>query len=447
MPEERSGQTKASAMSYGEALKQQIQEIREGKTRDREESERYHAKLEEEMRAYEPWGRGGAGAPIRDKGGNLISDLKKMHKTNENAYINSGGGARTEGAEPSPQAAVPQDNDVAHNQPQRQTAGVTPREGAPHFARNKVFPDEPRPHRLLEQKDYLHCLELQMEEKKRKQEEEREEARKEEERMEHRMQEEQALMKREFQQEQEKKRSQRLEQTRSNGELMQQAEERRRQAERRNEEEEERERKKEKEAPGRRTMERQEGAERRLPSPLIPTLQRRLGTPNSARPPPRTSQTSSGSQSDGPSPAPYSPPVPARKNQLRARGRTASPEDRQEVIRELSALRRHLSAERRRVERLARRRETPTTPRRPPRSRLPVQFVLVYSDPVSPAVNSNRNRSQADAPGIAFVLICVKASGALSSSMFKRTPHRDKDILFISSLVCGRRSHRGLVSI
>ena len=51
----------------------QIQEIREGKTRDREERERYHAKIEEEMRAYEPWGRGGGGAPIRDEGGNLIS--------------------------------------------------------------------------------------------------------------------------------------------------------------------------------------------------------------------------------------------------------------------------------------------------------------------------------------------------------------------------------------
>lgn len=51
----------------------QIEESKERKRREREEKERYEAKLEAEMKAYEPWGRGGAGAPLRDDRGNLIS--------------------------------------------------------------------------------------------------------------------------------------------------------------------------------------------------------------------------------------------------------------------------------------------------------------------------------------------------------------------------------------
>ena len=54
-------------------LPAQIQEREERKRRDREEKDRYDTKLEAEMKAYEPWGRGGAGAPLRDTTGNLIS--------------------------------------------------------------------------------------------------------------------------------------------------------------------------------------------------------------------------------------------------------------------------------------------------------------------------------------------------------------------------------------
>lgn len=51
----------------------QIEERQERRRREKEEKERYDAKLEAEMKAYEPWGRGGAGAPLRDDRGNLIS--------------------------------------------------------------------------------------------------------------------------------------------------------------------------------------------------------------------------------------------------------------------------------------------------------------------------------------------------------------------------------------
>ncbi|KAK0134594.1 Centrosome and spindle pole-associated protein 1 [Merluccius polli] len=317
------------------------------------------------MKAYEPWGRGGAGAPIRDKGGNLISDLNKMHRTNENAYINSEGRDRT-AAEPSQNAAAPPDEDGAHNQSQhQQTPGVPPGQTA-HSARGKAFPEEPAPRKVLEQNHYRHFLELQMEEKRSRQAEEREEARREEERAERRMAEDRARMQTEFQQEQEKKRRKGMDQSRSNEELMRQAEERRRRAGRwREEEERERERERESEAlRQRRERERQESVVQRGPSPLIPTLQRKLGKLPNPGSPPAAGQHTSATLSERSTPAPYSPPVPARRNELRAKGGAAPPEDRQEVMRELSALRRHLSAERHRVERLAQREETHTPPPR-----------------------------------------------------------------------------------
>jgi len=199
LPEERPRHTRESAQSYGEALKQQVlqpyssnhvalrrhdlrfhdnvllgclpsapslnnisrdvfvsqmKESKECRARCREESERYHAKIEEEMNAFDPWGRAGAGAPLRDKEGNLIckttlsltssphtplhylvnvdsfsgslfppeGDLNKMHRNNESAGLDPEGGNRTE-AEPSPNAAAPVVEYSAHNQSQQQTPG------------------------------------------------------------------------------------------------------------------------------------------------------------------------------------------------------------------------------------------------------------------------------------------------------------------------------------
>lgn len=50
-----------------------IREREERRKREREEKEEYEARLEAEMKIYNPWGKGGGGAPIRDAKGNLIS--------------------------------------------------------------------------------------------------------------------------------------------------------------------------------------------------------------------------------------------------------------------------------------------------------------------------------------------------------------------------------------
>lgn len=52
----------------------QIKEREEHRRLEKEETARLNAKIQAEMRAYNPWGRsGGGGAPIRDQKGNLVS--------------------------------------------------------------------------------------------------------------------------------------------------------------------------------------------------------------------------------------------------------------------------------------------------------------------------------------------------------------------------------------
>uniref|UniRef100_A0AAZ3SUZ1 Uncharacterized protein n=1 Tax=Oncorhynchus tshawytscha TaxID=74940 RepID=A0AAZ3SUZ1_ONCTS len=87
-PAEQIKPSKQCVLSYKEALRQQIQDRQERRRLDREERDRYEAKLEADMKNHDPWGRGGGGAPLRDSRGNLITDLHQMHKHNEEAYIN-----------------------------------------------------------------------------------------------------------------------------------------------------------------------------------------------------------------------------------------------------------------------------------------------------------------------------------------------------------------------
>ncbi|KAF5903565.1 centrosome and spindle pole-associated protein 1 isoform X2, partial [Clarias magur] len=115
-PSDRHHCPKEPVESYRDALKQQIEERKERRRREREENERYEAKVEAEMKASEPWGRGGAGAPLRDDRGNLIISPF---------------------TQPSP------------------------------YARGNVFRELPTPQQLSEQKRYKESLKQQIEEKRR----------------------------------------------------------------------------------------------------------------------------------------------------------------------------------------------------------------------------------------------------------------------------------------
>ncbi|XP_067234319.1 centrosome and spindle pole-associated protein 1 isoform X2 [Chanodichthys erythropterus] len=316
-------QPKESAVSHQEALKQQIQERQQRRHREKVETELYDAKLEAEMKAYEPWGRGGGGAPLRDNHGNLISDLKQMHKSNVEAYDSGGRVARI------PVASRTEPAGFAPSQP-------------PVQARGNLFNELPSPQQLHDQEKYKDCLKQQIEEKRRKEAEERERSRLEDEKEERRLAEQRARIQREFEEEQERKRQKEKEQIAKNEELIRQAEERRKEAEKLRKEVEE----KENEAL-RKIHEREKQTHleevHRAPSPPLPTLQKKLRQ-QMPRPPSEESHRSSTTVSMRSMSAPHSPPVPARRNEIRAT------EEKQTVIRELSALRRQLRSEQRRLE-------------------------------------------------------------------------------------------------
>ncbi|XP_016350800.1 centrosome and spindle pole-associated protein 1 isoform X1 [Sinocyclocheilus anshuiensis] len=322
-PPERLQQAKESAVSYQEALKQQIQERQQRRHREKVEKELYDAKIEAEMKAYEPWGRAGGGAPLRDGHGNLISDLKQMHKTNVEAYDSGGRLARI------PVASRTEPAGFCSSQPSVK-------------ARGNLFNELPTPQQLHEQEKYKDCLKQQIEEKRRKEAEERERHRLEEEKEDRRLTEQRARIQGEYEEEQERKRQKDKEQMAKNEELIRQAEERRKEAEKMRKEVEEKENKA---LRNRQEREKETHLEEvhRAPSPPLPAWQKKLRQ-QTPRPPSVESHCSSATLSIRSMSAPHSPPVPARRNEIRAT------EEKDTVIRELSALRRQLRSERRRLE-------------------------------------------------------------------------------------------------
>ncbi|XP_067888053.1 centrosome and spindle pole-associated protein 1 isoform X3 [Heterodontus francisci] len=338
LPEQKTVLSKESAQSYQDSLKKQMQEREERKRKEKQEKERYDAKLEQEMRIYNPWGRGGGGAPLRDSEGNLLTDLKKMHKQNEDAYRDY----PHQGDQDS--RAVESLNlnlaSPATDAPQGKTQGFTFANTSQLFQGNP-FNELQSEKKVTEQQKYKEYLRLQIEEKRRKTEEEREKCKREEQQEEKRLAEQRARIAKELEEEQEKKRRKEEEQRIKNEEIARLAEERRKIAERKRKEEEEKQ-----EAIFRQQLKSEQSLridERRLPSPPIPTVKKKQVA----------TERADLSPVDGsiheldlghPQSRTESPPVPARRNQLRAF------EEKRDIISELSALRRQLRSEERRLE-------------------------------------------------------------------------------------------------
>ncbi|XP_018609377.2 centrosome and spindle pole associated protein 1-like isoform X3 [Scleropages formosus] len=230
----------AQKSNYQEALKQQIREREELRKQEEDERQNHEAKLARDMEAYNPWGRGGGGAPLRDSQGNLVADLKQMHKFNKEAYLNLNSQDKQTVLLAARTISTPEAEDQPTS-PQR-TSGVSFAQTSP-FARGNVFPELSERQKVHGQEKYKDDLRKQIEEKRRKEAEERERLRMQEEKEEKRVAEELAKMRREYEEEQEKRR-------RKEREMMRQAEEWRKQREeekkKREEEEEEDKRHREK---------------------------------------------------------------------------------------------------------------------------------------------------------------------------------------------------------
>ncbi|XP_030914502.1 centrosome and spindle pole-associated protein 1 isoform X5 [Geospiza fortis] len=334
--EEKTKPSKEATLSYQQELQQQIREREERRRQEREEKE----KLEAEMKNYNPWGKGGGGAPLKDAEGNLITDLNVMHKRNEEAYHNP---------EPRPnedkRAIV--DLNLASSRPENseastnKIAGITFAQASP-FARGNVFAEPPSPEQLKRQESYKNFLRLQIEEKRRREEAEREKLRIEEEKEEKRLAEQRMRIQKAYEEELEERRRKDEERRLKNKEVIQLGEERRKEAEKRQKEKEEKQEEQLRQYFEKEKMEEEKKTLSRQSSPVIPALQNKSAR-KEERIPSAESRLSYYAQ-DPPQPRAPSPPVPARRNQLR------SLEERKNVINELSEMRKQLRSEERRLQ-------------------------------------------------------------------------------------------------
>ncbi|XP_041329715.1 centrosome and spindle pole-associated protein 1 isoform X6 [Pyrgilauda ruficollis] len=285
--EEKTKPSKEATLSYQQELQQQIREREERRRQEREEKE----KLEAEMKNYNPWGRGGGGAPLKDAEGNLIS--------------------------------------------------ITFAQASP-FARGNVFGEPPSPEQLKRQESYKNFLRLQIEEKRRREEAEREKLRMEEEKEEKRLAEQRMRIQKAYEEELEEKRRKEEERRLKNKEVIQLGEERRKEAEKQGKEKEEKREEQLRQYFEKKEMEEEKKMLSRQSSPVVPALQNK-SVRKEERIPSAESRLSYCAQ-DPPQPRPPSPPVPARRNQLR------SLEERKNVINELSEMRKQLRSEERRLQ-------------------------------------------------------------------------------------------------
>ncbi|XP_056342049.1 centrosome and spindle pole-associated protein 1 isoform X3 [Oenanthe melanoleuca] len=334
--EEKTKSSKEATLSYQQELQQQMREREERRRQEREEKE----KLEAEMKNYNPWGRGGGGAPLKDAEGNLITDLNIMHKRNEEAYHNPE--ARLyEDKRPvvdlSLASSKPENSEASTNK----TAGNTFVQASP-FARGNVFGETPSPEQLKRQESYKNFLRLQIEEKRRREEAEREKLRMEEEKEEKRLAEQRMRIQKAYEEELEEKRRKDEERRLKNKEIMQLNEERRKEAEKQGKEKEEKQEEQLRQYFEKEKVEEEKMMVSRQPSPVIPALQNKL-VRKEERIPSAESPLSYSAQ-DPAEPRAPSPPVPARRNQLR------SLEERKNVINELSEMRKQLRSEERRLQ-------------------------------------------------------------------------------------------------
>ncbi|XP_061541621.1 LOW QUALITY PROTEIN: centrosome and spindle pole-associated protein 1-like [Phycodurus eques] len=322
-PPERPGSTRERTLSYRDDLKKQIQEEQMRKRVEREEQERYEAKLEADMKRHQPWGRGGGGAPLKDSTGNLIGH--QIYMLNEESPSN-----------PDQQQRAP----VEHTHPNDRISGFTHVQ-TPQFARGSVITSQPTPQQLNDQHKHKAYLKQQIEEKLNKKAEERERNRQEDEKLERKVAEQMARIKREYEEEQEKKKQKALEQKAKEQKLLKLAEQRKMETERKKTEEREKEKKQ-------REQEKQAQVEmvHHESSAPIPTLHgKQCATQYCSGPAVVESRHSTAPLSEQSLSGNQSPPVPACRNQLRAAvGKL-------DVYSELSALRQQLRAEQKRLER------------------------------------------------------------------------------------------------
>ena len=341
--------TKQSKASYRAELEQQIQEKKKKDIKGRIEWESTELKKEAEI--YDPWGKGGCGAPVRDTHGNLVTDLKKMRRINNDKLLR--GPSRS--APTRPPSRTPGVEDGRSDSDDGGSPSRPQYAYSSHEAREKEESEEM--HKKSQQEEYRDYLRRQVEEKEANKAREKEQKMAEEQRELDRLEKERKVMQENYQRETEKQ-QRKEEELRSNNEAMKrEAEEKRRAAALKKQQEELREAEIEAERRKIALVEKMEQPlsqtlQQRPNSPPIPALMNKRGDPPKLNPPameavthPTRFQSSSppvpalqqrllhpneehhpiGTPEDEEMPLPFrtnSPPVPTLRNRLLA-GTTA----------------------------------------------------------------------------------------------------------------------------
>ncbi|CAH1773424.1 unnamed protein product [Owenia fusiformis] len=344
--DDRRSKSRNEKMSYQEELARQVQEKEQRKQREKEDKARYDRKLEKEIEDYNPFGRGGAGAPMKDIAGNNIADLRKMHLVNEENLVSP----RKVGIE----AAASAYQEKPAYQPTFNSSPRAIKEDTYQAGTgsNGFFGEQATSNQSATEK-YKAELQRQIDEKKAREAEEKEKQRIEEEKEQKRLDEQQKRIQAEYEEEKRKKKEKEDEEKRKNEELKQLAEERKKEAEMKRQELEDRRQEELRQQQERDLQQRIQNSDpERLKSPPIPTLRAknedsgkgqspRLNSPVIPALRPRSTRSRGDPQPQVNS-GRTSPPVPAVNTQTRSQSA--------DVLNQLANLKAQLQSEKTRVQ-------------------------------------------------------------------------------------------------
>ena len=288
---------KSDKAAYRKELEKQMAEKKDRETKDKIARESFEKQKDTEI--YDPFGKGGCGAPVRDQFGNLVADLKQMRRINENRLSNT-----------SPLSQRRSKDGIIKEGSESPLTSKSPRTTILTYGKD----DEDK--KLATQENYRDYLQRQVREKEEMKRKEKERLKLEEEKELEQLERDRKRLQEEYQQELERQRRKEEEARRKNEEIKKQAEIKRQIAIMQQEQEMLKEETERKAMAERRLQEignqSFSPAQVRAESPPIPTLRHKMKQFSEV--PPRTP--------DGPEPSSYrssSPPVPTlRKKQAKS---------------------------------------------------------------------------------------------------------------------------------
>lgn len=216
---------------YMKELEKQMQEKKIQKLKAKQEQERYDKRLEEENKQYNPFGRGGGGAPLKDSSGNILANLYKI-KQNDVQLASFDQNMPPAAAKIQQGQQLDTDNFLATlpnlNEEPTHARGGHGIFGQPKTDAQKTAMDK-----------YREELQKQMIDKRKQKLAEAERERLEEEKVNKRLEEERRKMQAEFEEEERKKKAKLEEEKKDEAEMRRQIEEKRKAAEKQRKEEDE----------------------------------------------------------------------------------------------------------------------------------------------------------------------------------------------------------------